>query len=561
MSIIRVGSDDFMEFRDQGGYFVDKSPLIRAVVEGSRVLLLPRPRRFGKSLNLSMLRYFFEKSSEDRTHLFDNLEVAKHPETMAHLGTYPTIHVSLKNVKGRTWDEARSQLMRLMVHLFLSHREIEEGLDEYDGECFRQICTGRADDAALKASLGDLISHLFHHHGKPVVVLIDEYDSPVIEAWQRGYYDDMIDFMRAWLGAGLKHTEGRALYRGVVTGILRIARESIFSELNNLMVHSVLSPGPFADKFGFTEAEVEKLLADLGLPDALRDIQEWYNGYSFGGVTIYNPWSVMGYLHNRPAPPGPIWLNTSSNALVHRELARGGLPLKQDLEKLLAGEELRLPLEETTIFQDLGKSSPIIWSFLCFSGYLRAEDPRPNPLKHTELLYRLSIPNLEVSVVYEKFVTRWHEELDFKATDQLLRSLIGDDLTAFEHHLSELVRNLVSCHDPAKQPEAVYHAFVLGLLANLRSVYHIRSNPESGYGRADIIVQPKTDDYPLAFVIELKSVAPDADLEGAVTEAFEQIDGRHYAAQLEEAGVAAENIRKLAIIVQGKRVTVRRAKG
>jgi len=231
MSIIRVGSDDFMEFRDQGGYFVDKSPLIRAVVEGSRVLLLPRPRRFGKSLNLSMLRYFFEKSSEDRTHLFDNLEVAKHPETMAHLGTYPTIHVSLKNVKGRTWDEARSQLMRLMVHLFLSHREIEEGLDEYDGECFRQICTGRADDAALKASLGDLISHLFHHHGKPVVVLIDEYDSPVIEAWQRGYYDDMIDFMRAWLGAGLKHTEGRALYRGVVTGILRIARESIFSEL------------------------------------------------------------------------------------------------------------------------------------------------------------------------------------------------------------------------------------------------------------------------------------------------------------------------------------------
>ena len=478
---------------------------------------------------------------------------------MAHLGKYPTIHVSLKNVKGRTWEEARSQLMHLMVRLFLNHREVEEGLGEYDAECFRQICAGCADDATLKASLGDLVSHLFHHYGKPVVVLIDEYDSPVIDAWQLGYYDEMIDFMRAWLGAGLKHTEGQALYRGVVTGILRVARESIFSDLNNLVVHSLLTPGPFADKFGFTEAEVEKLLADMEFTDALPGIHEWYNGYRFGGVTIYNPWSVMGYLHKLPAPPGPIWLNTSSNALVHHELAQGGLPLKRDLEKLIAGEELRRPLEETTVFQDLGKSPQIIWSFLCFSGYLRAEDPRPNPLKRTELLYRLSIPNLEVAVVYEQFVTRWHEDLNFQATDLLLRSLIGDDLTAFEQQLSELVRNLVSHHDPAKQPEAVYHAFVLGLLANLRSAYHIRSNPESGYGRADILMQPKTDDYPLAFVIELKSVALGADLEEAVSEAVGQIESRHYAGQLEEAGVAAANIRKLAIVVQGKRVAVRRA--
>jgi hypothetical protein len=487
--------------------------------------------------------------------LFDDLAISDDASCMAHQGQYPVIYLSLKDIKGNSWEEARTQITHKLSSLFREHDHVRNVLRPEDQAAFDEICQRRAEDAVLKLSLKDLITNLKRYHNQPVVVLIDEYDSPVIEAWNKGYYDEMIDFMRSWLGGGLKHEHAPALYRAVITGILRVARESIFSGLNNLDVASLLQPGPFADKFGFTDPEVAEVLGAFELPELAAPIREWYNGYNFGGHVIYNPWSVISCIHRHPAPVGPQWLNTASNDLIHAELETGGLELKRDLEKLMAGEELRCPIQEHCTFSDIGKNREQIWSFLCFSGYLKAEDPRLNPRKRTEHLWRLSIPNLEVAIAYEQFVSRWQTQLKFHSANEWCQALLDCDFPAFERYLSELVCDLVSCHDVARYPEAAYHALVLGLLADLRSVYEIRSNPESGYGRADILILPTTPDYPLAFVIEFKSIKPGADSAPATAAALAQIEDRRYDAQL-EGGVAPEHIRKLAIVFSGKRVTV-----
>ncbi len=559
MPRLKIGTDDFMKMRDEGGYFVDKSRLVRAVIDGSTCQLLPRPRRFGKTLNMSMLRYFFERGNQDRRGLFDGLAVAGDAEAMAHQGRYPVLFMSLKDIKGSDWPAAREALVAKIANLYLACDELAPGLAYIHRQMYDRLCRGEGSEADIKSSLANLITWLHAHHGQPVVVLIDEYDSPVIEAWNKGYYEEMIDFLRGWLGAGLKHEDGPALFRAVITGILRVAKESIFSGLNNLDVWTTLTPGPLADAFGFTQPEVDRLLDDFGLPELGGPIRDWYNGYDFGRVTIYNPWSVACCVSRHPAPIGPQWLNTASSELVYAELEAGGLEVKRDLEKLLAGEELRYPLNDSVTFRDIGRGARNIWSFLYYSGYLRATDPQPNPLRRTEHTYRLTIPNLEVAVAYEQFIDRIYTEFNADGVRPLLDCLIEDRPAAdFERVLQELTLALVSHHDVARQAEAVFHAFVLGLLANLRSVYEIRSNAESGYGRADIVMRPKTERYPLAYVIEFKSIAESADAESALAVAVAQIDERDYPAPLRVAGVREEHLRKLAIVLAGKRIHVRR---
>jgi hypothetical protein len=555
MPRFRIGTDDFKELRDDNGYFVDKSLLIKEVIEADDVTLIPRPRRFGKTLNMTMLRYFFEKAEENRADLFNGLAISECADAMKHQGLYPLIYLTLKDVKGKNWHEARSKISDKVADMVLRAKVDVECLPEKDQLDFGALINRTADATQLQASMSKLISVLHRQHDKGVVVLIDEYDSPVIEAWKNGYYEDMIYFIRNWLGSGLKHEEGPALFRAVLTGILRVAKESIFSGLNNPVVANMLRCGPFADKFGFTATEVTQLLNDFDVVELSEPIREWYNGYNFGGNTIYNPWSVVKSVNEWPNPLGPQWLNTGSNSLIHYELERGDLLVKRDLEKLLAGEELRYPIQDSTTFDALGKNPETIWSFLFFSGYLTASDPAEDPFTGL-LTYRLAIPNKEVRLAYREFVMRWHEHLGFTGTKQLLQALINEQYEEVENCLADLVRHLFSYHDTAHYPEAVYHAFVLGLLANLRQTYEIRSNPESGYGRADIILRPKTSQYPLAFVIEFKSISDKEDSEVAAIEAVEQINRKGYTAQLEEAGIQPQMIRKLAIIVNGKHVTV-----
>ncbi len=551
-----IGVDDFKRYRDINGYLVDKTLLIREVLDGSHALLLPRPRRFGKTMNLSMLRYFFDQDGADTGYLFEDLAIANDSDAMSHRAAYPVVYLTLKDVSGGSWSEAREKLCETISREYVRHGEVEQSLrTKMEKGSFQELVDGEASDAALKSSLKNLIIYLHRHYKKPVVVLVDEYDSPVIEAYDKGYYDPMIDFMRAWLGGGLKHERGGAVFRSVVTGIMRVARESIFSGLNNLKVHSLLSRGPFSDKFGFTEQETEQVLEDFDLRGQMGEVCEWYNGYKFGDRVIYNPWSVLNYVVDYPDPAGPKWLNTSSDALVHAEMNAGGVELKRDLEALLAGEELRYPINENIRFAEVTRNRQNIWSFLTFSGYLRAEDPQRDPITDS-LAYRVSIPNREVREVYKSFVRNWYEDLEFQETDELLRSLVGEEYEEFDRLLNKLMRGLLSYHDGARYPEVAYHAFFLGLLANLRAIYEIRSNAESGYGRADIILRPKTEDYPHGYVIEFKAI-DDADrMDAEVQEAFDQIADRDYAHQLKESGVRKEDLRLMAVVVAGKKVEV-----
>ena len=303
MPIFKVGTDDFKELRDDGGYFVDKSLLIKEVIAGSKALLLPRPRRFGKTLNLSMLRYFFEKSPDDRAYLFQDLAIAAMPEVMAQQGKYPVIFLSLKDVKGSDWESCWAHMCENIMTMYLAHSYLLNTLSSAQQEIFAAITLNKAEQTVFESSLKNLITYLHDYHQQPVVVLIDEYDSPMIEAWDKGYYRQMADFMRAWLGGGLKHVEGAAVYRSVVTGILRIAKESIFSGLNNLEVWSTLSPGPFADKFGFTEEDVQRILVDFGQESVSEGIRAWYNGYNFGGRDDLQ--SLVGEPIRQPLPATP----------------------------------------------------------------------------------------------------------------------------------------------------------------------------------------------------------------------------------------------------------------
>lgn len=560
---IGIGEDDFRCFRDEGYYFVDKSPLIRAVIRGTKAVLLPRPRRFGKTLNLSMLRYFFDRREAERNaRLFDGLTVQQDPAIMAHQGRYPVISLSLKNLKSASWETTLGMFVKRMADLYKEHGEVAAGLAEDDRLQFERLAGRTGSRADLALSLSTLIDHLYAFYGKPVVLLIDEYDTPVIEAWNSGYYGQMIEFMRSWMGAALKHEKSEALFRAVVTGILRVSKESLFSDLNNLRVHSILSPGAFEDKFGFTQEELDRLLSDFSLPELGGPMRDWYNGYRFGSTVIYNPWSVLMALDAQPEPLGPYWLNTASTTLIAKELAAGGLPLKADLEKLLAGGELRYPLVENTVFADLEKSTRAIWSFLTFAGYLRAEDPVRNPIDETEILYRLSIPNLEVGIAYRQFVEGVFSDLVPESLSRFITwFLAGGEPEELEALLQELVAGLLSVHDVARQPEAVFHAFVLGLLAGLRQVYEIRSNAESGYGRADILLRPLSPRHPWAYVIEFKAVRAKEGAvktaQAAAARALTQVDASGYVMALASAGIPGERIRRLAVVLAGKRVAVR----
>jgi len=442
-----------------------------------------------------------------------------------------------------------------MSRLYSFFPEIASSLDNGRKERFLRICRETADTDDLYGSLKELILACYHHYHTPVIVLIDEYDAPMIEAWNHGYYDEMTAFMRSWLGGGLKPDNASALYRAVVTGILRVAKESIFSELNNLKVCTTLLPNTLSQMFGFTEEEIQKIFIDFNLLDHASTIREWYNGYSFGTKTIYNPWSVTNYIDNLPAPPGPHWLNTSSNALIYEELKVGGLEIEKDLQSLLSGVELRYPINETITFRDIGKSPANIWSFLYFSGYLKVDDPTTDIRGRSA--YRLSIPNREISYAYEAFIESLYQRPS-GGLDTLLGWFTdrGSELE-LENLLQDLVLGLVSMYDIARLPEAVFHAFVLGLLANLRSVYEIRSNIESGYGRADILMIPKTTKYPIGYVIEFKSISLKKDPNKSAGSALVQIQRKEYMAALHNAGVSPDQVRTLAIILQGKKIIVR----
>jgi len=538
---------------------VDKSRLICELIDkpGVQAVLLPRPRRFGKSLNLSMLRCYFEKRSEDFTHLFHDLAVWRAGDAYrAHFQRYPVIHLTFKGVKLERYEDAWAAIKEIITALFDAHRYVlDEGvLSATEAEAYRSILAREAPPTLYHRALLDLSEALHRYHGEKVVILIDEYDQPIHAGYVHGYVREMIDFFRAFLTEGLKGNPH--LERAVLTGILRIARESIFSGLNNLGVYTLLR-SEFATSFGFTEPEVVELLEQVGRRDQLRLVQHWYNGYRFGGYVIYNPWSVLNFLADAEGRARPYWLSTSSNDLVKQVLEARAARLQPVFEVLLAGGGIERTIDENVVLDQLGHDDDVVWSLLAFSGYLNAEERVHDPMEPPT--HYLTIPNREVREVYTSTFRTWMKARmrDRGASlDRLTRALLEGDADAVEEQLQLFVDNVLSYHDTGTPgPENLYHGFILGLLAVMEPEYLVRSNRESGRGRPDVMIRPAQPGKP-GVLLELKVARPGRKtLEQALAEGLAQMQGQGYAAELAAAG--ATPIHTLAVAFDGKEVRVR----
>jgi hypothetical protein len=551
-----IGQSDFKKLRESHRYYVDKTAMIRSVWQGGEVQLHCRPRRFGKTLNLSMLRYFFDCEGGYR-HLFEGLAVAQDGEMMArHQGKYPVIYLSFKDEKGGDYPSAVRSMAQLLYEEWLRHERLK-GIPNYDKRLAlmeASIETGEIREDLFRDAIKKLSDLLCQHFDAPVVILIDEYDSPLMHAWLKGYYEEMIEFLRPLLGGALK--DNTCLFKGVLTGILRVANESAFSGLNNLISSAGLEPDGFCDKFGFTQAEVATLLEDYGLNGQdMEVVRDWYDGYRYGGVPIYNPWSILCYVDEAgSAKPSPYWADIGGHDLLKRLFFGREADIKPSLEKLMRGERFYAHIDEFLTFRGLETNPNAVLSLLYFAGYVRAGERQTiEYLPHHEL----SVPNREVWLAYRETLLAWfREDLGSTFNDPLLEALTAGDVLSFGEILGDFVLRVFSYYDTGKkQAEHFYHAFLLGLIARLDSRYRIRSNGESGLGRYDICLIPK-ETAKKGIVMEIKApgLGRNETIEDCLAAARQQLLAKKYDTELAAADVAA--VLRLAIAVDGKEVAV-----
>ncbi len=555
---VSIGIDDFKKLREEGYEYVDKSGMIKEILDrGAEAMLLPRPRRFGKTLNLSMLRSWFERRDEDLAHLFQDLSIWRAGDAYrAHFQRYPVIFFNFKGSKGASFEDTFGAIKKSIEATFREHHYLlaSDKLDEWQRRDYREIIDRTADRALYERALLDLSSYLRTHHGERVVILIDEYDEPIHAGHVHGYAEQILNFMRSFLGAGLKSNPH--LFKAVMTGILRVAKENLFSGLNNLGVYSLLATA-FNTCFGFTEPEVASLLERRGRGEHMEAVKRWYNGYLFGGEVVYNPWSVLCFLDRGEAEPEPYWLSTSSNDLVKELLERHALKLQPVFEELLAGGSIERLLDENVAMNEVFQSEDALWSLLVFSGYLKAQK-RSHGIEE-RATYLLSIPNREVREVYATTFQRWMKaQVEGSGGDlgALKRALLAGDAETFEEQLQSFVTNLLSYHDPgARYPERVYQGFIVGLLSVLEPDHQVRSNRESGKGRPDVLIRPARPGKP-GVVLELKVAKPGKKtLEQALSEGLAQLQSNDYGAELRASG--AEPVYAFAVAFDGKEVRVR----
>ena len=555
MQKLPIGYSDFKTIREENFYYIDKSLFIKEVLNtGSQVLLLPRPRRFGKTLNLSMLRYFFEKveNADAIKMLFKGLAIEKEREFEEHCCKYPVIFLTFKDVKNLDFENALFSIKLLLAEEFKRHEYLLETgvLNAFERDKFSDIIRLKASAAIYEKSLKDLSVYLFRYYHRKPIILIDEYDTPIHTTYSEGYYREMIAFMRSFLGAGLK--DNTNIYKGVLTGILRVAKESIFSGMNNLGVYTLLQT-EFSDKFGLTEKEVEKLLSDYHTEEKYEIVKRWYNGYIFGDTLIYNPWSILNYIANIEDGPKAYWANTSSNQIIKDLIANSTEMVKSELQDLLQDIPIRKRLNENIVFDELTRNEITIYSFLVFSGYLKAFSPIDiDEIPH----YNLLIPNREVKQVFKDVIMNWITySYENQRLQMMLKALTEGDISVFEEILSDFVLETLSYFDTQrKNVERVYQAFILGLLVNLSPRYEINSNKESGYGRYDISIIPK-DRNRRAIIMELKKISFNENKDSALANALKQIEEKEYEADIRKRGI--KDITKLAVTFDGKRVWVK----
>ncbi|HLP59663.1 MAG TPA: AAA family ATPase, partial [Candidatus Deferrimicrobium sp.] len=474
-------------------------------------------------------------------------------------GKFPVIFLTFKDVKVLDWDACLYKIKQLIQDEYLKHDYLLDGkvLKSEEAKYFKRIIKLEGNIGDYENSLGKLLIFLNRYYGKQVVILIDEYDAPVHAGFNNGYYDEIISFTRNFLSSGLKDT-GPYLEKSVLTGIMRIARESIFSGLNNPGVFTMLSE-EFDDKFGFTETEIEKMLKDFNVFHMYDQVQQWYNGYIFGKETIYNPWSIINFLASESKEPQPYWLNTSDNQIVETLLTKEGKELKKELEQLIQGESIEKTIEEDIVLKDVFIRENLLWSFLLMGGYLKPSAKRRDDVAG-KVYYSLSIPNMEVRITYTRIIDRYFtDKIENEKLEIMLKALVAGDVELFGKLLRKIIAAVFSYHDFGGEPEKVYHALVAGLLVWISSAHEIKSNRESGYGRYDISVIHR-DPHKTGYVIEFKTIDTEEgeSVESAVESALKQIEAKKYETELIERGIA--NIKKLAIVFSGKDVFVKEKK-
>jgi len=567
-----IGIDSFSDLRNGGYYYADKSLFIQELIDAgqSKVTLIPRPRRFGKTLNMTMLKCFFENEREEslsQKALFEGLAISQYDYCMKHQKQYPVIFLTFKEIKSSNWISCYDKLQQSIAAEFERHNYILQSdvLTLQQKKDFSCIVGRTASQAVFENSLKDLSLYLQKYYNSKVVILIDEYDSPIHAGFLSNYYDEIISFMRGLLCGGLKGNTNLSF--GVLTGILRVARESIFSGMNNLDVHTLLSPA-YADKFGLIESEIVALLQERKITYDLDKVRSWYNGYAVGGIPIgegstspytakiYNPWSILKFAQSNGSF-GEYWANTSDNKLIEELVQRSAEEVKIDFERILTGKSVKKTISEDIIFSSLEKNADALWSFLVFCGYLTWKSREPMQIKcEAELI----APNHEVIDCFNTLINRWFTDSkgdsDYK---NLLISLKSGNISLFKERFIQSILEHFSCFDTGgKTPERVYHAYVLGMLVALSKTHVIKSNGEAGHGRYDVCIIPH-DKNQVGTIIEFKAfnLEDDKTMKLAASAALAQIEEKQYEVELRKHGVT--KIVKYGIVFKGKKVLISHA--
>ena len=537
MKRLAIGIDDFRKIIKEDCYYVDKTKFIADVLQdASNVKLFTRPRRFGKTLNMSMLKYFFDvRESEENRELFNGLDIEK-SKYIDEQGKYPTILISLKSIKYETWEESLEQLKSLISNLYNEFEYIRESLNESEIELFNDIWF-KKENGEYANSLKNLTSFLYKYYKKEVILLIDEYDIPLITAHKYGYYDEIINFYKIFLGEALKTNQ--YLKMGVLTGIIRVIRTGIFSDLNNLKVYSILEK-KYSEFFGFTEEEVKEALQFFDIEEELVNVKYWYDGYKFGDSELYNPWSIINFLDGRELKN--YWVGTSENFLIKNILENSTSRTNEILEKLFNEEEVEEAITGTSDLSILMDSKEV-WELLLFSGYLTVKE------KIDEDIYSLKLPNMEIKKLFKKEFINVHFGISlFRKTMEALKSLKFND---FEKYFQEIMLKSTSNWDTSK--EAFYHGLSLGMLSYLDNDYYVTSNFEAGFGRYDVLLEPKNRND-RAFILEFKVAEAENKLEKLSKEAIKQIEEKKYDINLKSKEI--KEITSVGIAFYGKKLKV-----
>ena len=561
--VIGIGKQRYDRIIENDGFYIDKTMFIKEWWENQDdVTLITRPRRFGKTLNMDMLKCFFSNEYKDRGDLFEGLDIWKEEKYREIQGTYPVIFLSFAKIKQNTCEDAIAGIKRIICDEIQKYIFLEgwDGLADEEKNNLKNITYGM-DDVTAQEAIASLSNYLSRYYGKNVIILLDEYDTPMQEAYVNGYWEELVSFTRSFFNATFK--SNIYLERAIMTGITRVSKESMFSDLNNLVVITTSSKD-YATTFGFTEEEVFHALDEYGLSDKKCDVKEWYDGFVFGGIKdIYNPWSIINFLKYKELKN--YWADTSSNDLTSKLIKTGSAAIKETMEKLIDGKTIEKKIDEQIIYNQLEKNENSVWSLLLASGYLKAVSIDVYISDEIVEIYNLAITNNETKSMFRGMIKEWFSDVYSEKTD-FLKALILGDVDAMNQYMNDIALETFSSFDVAGReksrvrPENFYHGFVLGLMVEKRDDYIIKSNKESGFGRYDVMMIPrnvKIGNLP-AMILEFKVMNSNKEktLEETVSSALAQIEEKKYDTELINAGVKKENIRHYGFAFEGKKVLI-----